>query len=81
MGLLEDGTAAKILQDPKIADDIALRLSSDPEVVAELADELADVLEDAIKEDDGLRQKILLSMSGNVTFRRRLLQEVSKKLG
>ena len=80
MGQLSEDNARKLLNNPRLADEMISRLSKDPEFLADIADELADALEDAIKEDDGLRRKLLASISRNKAFRRRVSQEVAQNI-
>lgn len=80
MGQVAEHNARRLLQDPRLADDIIRGLSKDPAVLADISDELADVLEDAIEADDGLRRKILASISRNKAFLRRVAQEVAQNI-
>ncbi len=80
MGQLDEEHARRLLKDPRLADDIVRRLSKDPAVLADIADELPDALEDAIEEDEGLRRKILASISRNKAFRERVTEEVAQNM-
>ena len=81
MGVLENGDAVKLLKNPEFVDELVAKICGDPQLLTELADELADTLENAMKQDGVLRKKILTSMSGSETFRRHVAEELARKLG
>lgn len=81
MGFLQEGDAEKFLKSSKIVDEIVNNVVKDPRMVNDLADEVADQLEDLIEEDGGLMNKILSAASENKEFRNRVVKQLSTKLG
>ena len=81
MGFLQEGDAEKFLKQSKIVDEIVSNVVKDPRMVTDLADEVADQLEDLIEEDGGLMNKILAAASENKEFRSRVVKQLSTKLG
>ncbi|MCH7685146.1 MAG: hypothetical protein IH899_00435 [Planctomycetes bacterium] len=80
MGFLQEGDAEKFLKNSKIVDEIVNNVVKDPRMVNDLADEVADQLEDLIEEDGGLMNKILSAASENKEFRNRVVKQLSTKL-
>ena len=80
MGFLQEGDAEKFLKSSKIVDEIVNNVVKDPRMVNDLADEVADQLEDLIEEDGGLMNKILSAASENKEFRNRVVKQLSTKL-
>lgn len=81
MSFLKEGDGQKIFQDPEMVDQIVAELSREPKLLSELADNLADALEETIKEDSVWRQKILSAIAGNDAIRSRVAHEISQKYG
>ena len=81
MGFLQEGDAERFLKSSKIVDEIVNNVVKDPRMVNDLADEVADQLEDLIEEDGGLMNKILAAASENKEFRNRVVKQLSTKLG
>ena len=80
MGFLQEGDAEKFLKNSKIVDEIVNNVVKDPRMINDLADEVADQLEDLIEEDGGLMNKILSAASESKEFRNRVVKELAAKL-
>ena len=81
MGFLRDGDAVKLLQNSEFVDEIIAKVLSDPRAISDLADEVADQLEDALDENGNVKDMILSAASGNDDFRARVIEKLSQKLG
>ena len=80
MGFLQEGDAEQFLKKSKFVDEIVNKFVKDPRMINDLADEVADQLEDLIEEDGGLMNKILSAASENKEFRNRVVKQLSTKL-
>ncbi len=80
MGFFQEGDAEKFLKNSKIVDEIVSNVVKDSRMINDLADEVADQLEDLIEEDGGLMNKILSAASENKEFRNRVVKQLSTKL-
>ena len=80
MGFLNEGDAEKFLVDANLVDEIAGMVLSDKKLACDLADEMADQLEDVIGQDSTFMDKILSAAVDNDNFRQRVVQRVAAKL-
>lgn len=71
---------AKLLKDEKLMGEIIDKVVSDPEVVKELAEDIAEELADTLKQDSGFREKLLAAAGKNASFKKRLLEEVANEI-
>ncbi len=56
------------------------KVLSDPEVVKELAEDIADELASVLKDDPSFRQKLLGAAAKNAKFKQKLLEEVAGEI-
>lgn len=80
MGFLKKGDAQKYLRDSNLFDDIVNRVVTDPKMLTDLADEVADHLEDILEDDGAIRDRILAAAVGSEEFRNRVVEKLSTKL-
>ena len=81
MGFLKDGDAVKLLQNSEFVNEVVAKVLGDPQMISDLADEVADQLEDVLDADGKVRDMILASASGNDQFRSQVIEKLSRKLG
>ena len=80
MGFLQDGDAENFLKKSKILDEIVANVVKDPELSNDLADEVADQLEELIEDNGALKTKILSAVSERKEFRNRVVKQLSESL-
>ncbi len=70
-----------LLQDEKFIDDVVKRVVDDPEVLDDLAEEIADEMSDYLEDDPVIKQKIINAALGNADFKKRLVRELVDEIG
>ena len=70
-----------LLQDEKLIDDVVKRVVDDPEVLDDLAEEIADEMSDYIEDDPAIKQKIIDAALGNADFKKRITKELVDEMG
>jgi hypothetical protein len=70
-----------LLQDEKLIDDVVKRVVDDPEVLDDLAEEIADEMSDYLEDDPVVKQKIINAALGNADFKKRIVKELVDEIG
>jgi len=70
-----------LLQDEKLIDDVVKRVVDDPEVLDDLAEEVADEMSDYLEDDPVIKQKIINAALGNADFKKRVVRELVDEIG
>lgn len=71
----------KLLQDEKLVDEVVAKVVDDPEVLDDLAENIADELSDYLEDDPVIRQKIISAAVGSPGFRKRIVKELADEIG
>ena len=81
MGLVEKSDVRKLLQDEALVNEIVQRSLDDPDVLTDLAGDVADELSDVIESDPELKRKILGKATKDELFKKTLLKELVENMG
>ncbi|MCH7732538.1 MAG: hypothetical protein IIB44_08505 [Candidatus Marinimicrobia bacterium] len=76
MGFIEESDVRQMLSDETLVDEIITALVSDPGVLKELAEDVADELEDLLEEDPNFRKKIVEEAISNPEFKKSVIQQL-----
>ena len=76
MGFVEESDVRQLLTDETLVDDIIAALVNDPNVLQELAEDVADELEDLLEEDPTFRKKIVDEAISNPEFKKSVIQQL-----
>lgn len=80
MGILDDADVRKLLQDQELMDDIIAKVVADPRVLDELANDIADELEDILEDDPTFQQKVLEAAMKSPEFKERVVTELIREM-
>lgn len=80
MSDLTKAELTKLLKDEKLMGEIIDKVLSDPEVVKELAEDIANELASVLKDDPSFRLKLLGAAAKNAKFKQKLLEEVADEI-
>ena len=80
MGLVEKSDVRMLLQDEALINEIVDRSLDDPDVLTDLAGDVADELSDAIESDPELKRKILGKATKDAIFKKTLLKQLVENL-
>jgi len=67
----------KLLQNDKLVDEVVKKVVEDPEVLKDLAEEVAEQISDYIEEDPAIRQKVIKAALGSPGFKQRVIKELA----
>jgi len=82
MGMdVDTADVMKLLQDEKLVDEVVKKVVDDPEVLDELAEDIADEMSDYLEDDPAIKQKIINAALGNADFKKRVLKELVDETG
>ena len=81
MGLIQESDVGRLLQDEKLMDQVVAGLVEDTQTMNDLADDIADKVQDALGDDPELRQRLVTAAISNEAFRRRLVSKLIDDLG
>ncbi len=73
MGFIEESDVRQMLKEDGLVDEIVSSLVEDPKVLAELADDVADELEDLLEDDPTFRKKIIEAATANPVFKQNVI--------
>ena len=78
MGIIEieKSDVRKLLQNPKLVEEIAKGVMDDPSALDDLAEDIADELSDVLEDDPEFRAKIIQSAMANEAFKNRLVKKL-----
>lgn len=80
MGFIEESDVRQMLTDETLVDDIITGLVNDPDVLQELAEDVADELEDLLEDDPTFRKKIVDAAISNPDFKKSVIQELISEM-
>lgn len=73
--------AMKLLQDENFVKEVISKVVENPEVLDELAEDVADELAEIIEDDPTIRKKIIDAAITNPDFKKRIVKELIDELG
>ncbi len=70
-----------LLQDEKLIDEVVKKIVDEPEVLDDLAEDIADEMSDCLEDDPAIKQKIINAALSNADFKERILKELVNEIG
>ena len=80
MGIADKAEVRKLLEDPKLVDEITKTVLENPSALNALADDVAGELSDVLEDDPDFRSKIIQAAMGNETFKSRLVKKLAEEV-
>jgi len=71
----------KLLQDEKLVDEVVKKIVDDPEVLDELAGDVAEEIADYLEDDPAVRGKIINAAMESPDFKKRIIKELVNEIG
>lgn len=71
----------KVLDDESLVDEVVKKVVDDPDVLADLAEDMADEIADYLEDDPAIRQKLMDAAIKNPDFKKRVIKELVDELG
>ncbi len=71
----------KLLKDETLVDEVVKKVIEDPDVLADLAEDLAGEIADYLEDDPAIRQKLIDAAIGSPDFRKKVIKELADELG
>ncbi len=76
MGLIQEADVGMLLHDEQLMDQVVNGLVEDTETMDNLADEIANKVQDALGEDPELRQRLITAAMSNDAFKQKLVSKL-----
>lgn len=70
-----------VLQDETLVNDVVKKVIEDPEVLADLAEDLADEIAEQLEDDPVIRQKLIDAAIKSPDFKKRVIRELADEFG
>ena len=80
MGLIQESDVGMLFKDKALMDEIVAGLVSDPDTMDQLAEDIADKVQDALEDDSDMRQRLLTAAVANDVFKRKLISKLIDEL-
>ena len=71
----------ELLQDKKLVDEVVKKLVDDPEVLDELAEDIAEEIAEYLEDDPTVRAKIINAAMESPDFKKRIIKELVNEIG
>ena len=80
MGLIQESDVGRLFQDKALMDEIVKGLVEDPNTMDQLAEDIADKVQDALEDDSDMRQRLLTAAVSNDVFKKKLISKLIDEL-
>ena len=80
MGLIQESDVGMLFKDKALMDEIVAGLVSDPDTMDQLAEDIADKVQDALEDDSDMRQRLLTAAVSNDVFKKKLISKLIDEL-
>lgn len=80
MGMVAEADVRTLLQDQEFIDDVVAKVIADPKVLDELAEDIADELEDILEDDPTFKQKVIEAAMASPEFKQRVVTELIREM-
>ena len=80
MGLIQESDVGRLFNDKALMDEIVAGLVEDPNTMDQLAEDIADKVQDALEDDSDMRQRLLTAAVSNDVFKRKLISKLIDEL-
>ncbi len=81
MGFVQETDVRSMLKDQSLIDEIIQAAVEDAEAMSELAEDVADELEDVLENDPSFRRKIVEAAISNAQFRTQVITKLVEEIG
>ncbi len=68
MGLIQESDVGRLFNDKALMDEIVSGLVEDPNTMDQLADDIADKMQDALQDDSDMRRRLVNAAVSNDVF-------------
>ena len=76
MGLIQESDVGRLFNDKALMDEIVSGLVEDPNTMDQLADDIADKMQDALEDDSDMRRRLVNAAVSNDVFKRKLIAKL-----
>ena len=80
MGFIQETDVGTVLADQSFMEQVVSGLVEDSKTMDNLADEIADKVQDALENDSGLRQRLVSAAISNDSFKQKLVHKLIEEL-
>ena len=80
MGMVQESDIGMVLADQAFMDQVVSGLVEDSGTMDNLADEIADKVQDALESDSALRQRLVSAAISNEAFKKKLVSKLIEEL-
>ena len=80
-GFLTDEDIAGLLENQEFMEEVVVAITEDSEIMADVAEVVAESLEDAIKDDAAIRGKLIEGAMASPEFKKRIARKLVANLG
>lgn len=80
MGMVQESDIGMVLADQAFMDQVVSGLVEDSGTMDNLADEIADKVQDALESDSALRQRLVSAAISNEAFKQKLVSKLIEEL-
>ena len=80
MGIIQESDVGRLFNDKALMDEIVAGLVEDPNTMDQLAEDIADKVQDALEDDSDMRQRLLTAAVSNDVFKRKLISKLIDEL-
>ena len=81
MGFIEASDIKRLLADPTLTEDIAKAVVEDSGALDDLAEDVADKMEDELQDDEDFKKKLLDAAMASPDFRKKVAKELVDDIG
>ena len=80
MGLIQESDVQRLMEDPKLLEEVAQAIVTDPDSMEDLADEIADKLESELEDNVELRRHIVDAAVASPEFKKKIVAKLAAEL-
>ena len=81
MSLIQESDVGRLLNDQQLMDQVVAGLVENPSAMDNLADDIADKVQDALGDDPELRHSLISTALANDVFKRKLIAKLIDNMG
>ena len=80
MGLIKDSDVSNVLADEEFMQQVVSGIVEDPSTMDALVDDIAGNVQDALENDEDLRQRLISTAMNNEVFKQKLVEKIIQEL-
>ena len=81
MGFIQEADVKRLMQNQELMADVAKALVEDPTAMDQLAEDIADKLEDELEDNPEMRRQIVDAAIASPEFKKRIATKLAEDLG